>query len=141
MSAAAHDKNLVVQVIYLEAVLAMLPPWMRMKAHTLVEVAGLAGKKIDVSHPQPSTAYCFSGKILFLCLTQSCKLRWTMQCRFGGQQQQRPRTVEVPLKLTLKELYTGTTKKLKITRRVFNKATNKLEEKEVWRNLCLKSFW
>ncbi|CAL8465417.1 g4953 [Coccomyxa elongata] len=49
---------------------------------------------------------------------------------FGGQQQQRPRTVEVPLKLTLKELYSGTTKKLKITRRVFNKATNKLEEKE-----------
>ncbi len=54
-----------------------------------------------------------------------------MRRRFGGQQQQRPRTVEVPLKLTLKELYSGTTKKLKITRRVFNKATNKLEEKEV----------
>lgn len=54
-----------------------------------------------------------------------------MRRRFGGQQQQRPRTVEVPLKLILKELYSGTTKKLKITRRVFNKATNKLEEKEV----------
>ena len=56
-------------------------------------------------------------------------------CRFGGQQQQRPRTIEVPLKLTLKELYTGTTKKLKITRRVFNKATNKLENKEVCTSL------
>lgn len=37
----------------------------------------------------------------------------------------------MPLKLTLKELYTGTTKKLKITRKVYNKQTNKLEEKEV----------
>ncbi len=57
-------------------------------------------------------------------------------CRYGGQQQQRPRTIEVPLKLTLKELHTGTTKKLKITRRVFNKETNKLETKEV-RTACM----
>ena len=39
--------------------------------------------------------------------------------------------MEVPLKLTLKELYTGTTKRLKITRRVYNKQTGKLEPKEV----------
>jgi hypothetical protein len=39
--------------------------------------------------------------------------------------------VEVPLKLTLKELYTGTTKRLKITRRVYNKQTGKLEPQEV----------
>ena len=53
-------------------------------------------------------------------------------CRsFGGGQQRPPRTVEVPLKLTLKELYTGTTKRLKITRRVYNKQTGKLEPKEV----------
>lgn len=51
--------------------------------------------------------------------------------RFGGGQQRPPRTVEVPLKLTLKELYTGTTKRLKITRRVYNKQTGKLEPKEV----------
>lgn len=53
------------------------------------------------------------------------------RCRFGGGQQRPPRTVEVPLKLTLKELYTGTTKRLKITRRVYNKQTGKLEPKEV----------
>ena len=52
-------------------------------------------------------------------------------CRFGGGQQRPPRTVEVALKLTLKELYTGTTKRLKITRRVYNKQTGKLEPKEV----------
>lgn len=58
---------------------------------------------------------------------------WLRLCRFGRQQQQQrpPRTVEVPLKLTLKELYAGTRKKLKVTRRVYNKETNKLEEKEV----------
>ena len=39
--------------------------------------------------------------------------------------------MEVPLKLTLKELYTGTTKRLKITRRVYNKQTGKLEPQEV----------
>ena len=39
--------------------------------------------------------------------------------------------MEVPLKLTLKELYTGTTKRLKITRRVYSKQTKKLEPKEV----------
>jgi DnaJ-class molecular chaperone len=61
--------------------------------------------------------------------------------RFGRQQQQRPpRTVEVPLKLTLKELYTGTTKKLKVTRKVFNKESNKLEEKEVSPSQCCNSF-
>ncbi|CAL5222041.1 g4336 [Coccomyxa viridis] len=49
---------------------------------------------------------------------------------FGGGQQRPPRTVEVPLKLTLKELYTGTTKRLKITRRVYNKQTKNLEPKE-----------
>ena len=51
--------------------------------------------------------------------------------RFGGGQQRPPRTVEAPLKLTLKELYTGTTKRLKITRRVYNKQAGKLEPKEV----------
>ena len=35
--------------------------------------------------------------------------------------------------MTLKELYTGTTKKLKITRRVVDKATGKLVPKEVRR--------
>lgn len=42
----ARDKDLLMQVIYLEAVLAMLPPWMRMKAHSMVEVADLAGTKV-----------------------------------------------------------------------------------------------
>lgn len=50
--------------------------------------------------------------------------------RFGGGQQRPPRTVEVPLRLMLNELYTGTTKRLKITRRVYNKQTGKLELKE-----------
>ena len=40
--------------------------------------------------------------------------------------------MEVPLKLTLKELYTGTTKRLKITRHVYNKQTGKLDPKEVY---------
>ena len=54
-----------------------------------------------------------------------------MGARFGGGAQRPPRTVEVPLRLTLKELYTGTTKKLKITRRVADKATGKVTPKEV----------
>ncbi|CAK0786642.1 hypothetical protein CVIRNUC_009856 [Coccomyxa viridis] len=60
---------------------------------------------------------------------------------FGGGQQRPPRTVEVPLKLTLKELYTGTTKRLKITRRVYNKQTGKLEPKEEVLTINVQPGW
>lgn len=42
-----------------------------------------------------------------------------------------PRAVEVPLKVTLKELYTGVTKKLKITRRVPEDGSALKTEEEV----------
>lgn len=45
------------------------------------------------------------------------------------------------MKLTLKELYAGTTKKLKVTRRVYNKETNKLEEKEVCQRAPDSGIW
>jgi DnaJ-class molecular chaperone len=53
-----------------------------------------------------------------------------------------PRTVEVALKLTLKELYSGTTKRLKITRRVPDPSDpSKLTTKEEILEIQVKPGW
>eukprot|EP00884_Botryococcus_braunii_P006074 jgi/Botrbrau1/15468/Bobra.43_2s0090.1 len=60
---------------------------------------------------------------------------------FGGFGGGPPRTVEVALRLTLKELYTGCTKKLKITRRVQDGPNGEIKPVEEVVEIQVKAGW
>lgn len=58
-----------------------------------------------------------------------------------GRRPQGPEKVEAPLKLTLEELYTGTTKKLKVTRRVYDAASGQLVPVQEVLEVPVKAGW
>lgn len=59
----------------------------------------------------------------------------------GGRRPSAPQKVEVPLNLTLEELYTGTTKKRKVTRSIVDGGTGKSMKVEETLEIPVKAGW
>ena len=59
----------------------------------------------------------------------------------GGRRTQAPQKVEVPLNLSLEELYTGTTKKRKVTRTIVDSASGKSMKVEETLEIPVKAGW
>mmetsp|Transcript_33287 Transcript_33287/g.43898 ORF Transcript_33287/g.43898 Transcript_33287/m.43898 type:complete len:359 (-) Transcript_33287:395-1471(-) len=64
---------------------------------------------------------------------------------FGGGAQEKPttkaKTIEYPLRVSLEELYTGTTKRMRITKKIYDQASGRPVEVKVEKEINVRQGW